>query len=121
MRFLVMVKLDESADMGEPDEAMFEAMAKYNEELVNAGVLLAGDGLHPSDKGAIVRFTNGEPTVIDGPFTEAKELVAGYWLFEAKSREEVIEWVKRVPADPNVDSRIEIRELMTADDFGGAG
>jgi len=119
MRFMVMVKYTEGGDNDiEPNEEMFAAMARYNEELVKAGVMLAGEGLHPTDKGALVRFTNGEPTVVDGPFSEAKEVVGGFWILEVKSREEAIEWVKRVPADPTAPaSRIEIRQLLTAEDF----
>ena len=118
MRFMVLVKyVENDPDIPEPDEEMYAAMARYNEELVKAGVLLAGDGLHPSDQGALVKFTDGVPTVIDGPFAEGKELVGGYWLFEVKSREEVIEWVKRIPADAGVTSRVEVRQLLTDDDF----
>lgn len=118
MRFMVMVRGAE--DGPAPDEEIFAAMAQYNEELVKAGVLLAGEGLLPSSEGALVKFRNGEPTVIDGPFAEGKELVGGYWILEVKSREEAIEWIKRVPSDPNVPGRIEIRQILTADDFGEA-
>jgi hypothetical protein len=93
-------------------------MGRYNEELVKAGVMLAGEGLHPSAKGARVKFTDGRPTVIDGPFAEAKELIAGFWLLECKSKEEVIEWVKRVPCTDGVEVNIEIRQVFEADDFG---
>jgi hypothetical protein len=94
-------------------------MGRYNDELVKAGVLLDANGLAPSSEGALVSFTDGEPTVLDGPFTEAKELVAGYWVFEVKSREEVVEWVKRVPADSYEEAfEIEIRQVYELDDFG---
>jgi hypothetical protein len=95
-------------------------MGKYNEELVKAGVLLAGEGLHPSSKGARVKFSGGERTVIDGPFTEAKELVAGFWLFQVKSKEEAIEWVKRCPNPTGTEAEIEIRQVFEASDFGPA-
>lgn len=116
MRFMVMVRGAE--DGPAPDEKMYADMAKYNEELVKAGVMLTGEGLLPSSKGALVKFRDGVPTVIDGPFAEGKELVGGFWILEVKSREEAIEWVKRVPADPNVPGRIEIRQIATLDDFG---
>jgi hypothetical protein len=93
-------------------------MAKYNEELIKAGVMLAGDGLQPSSKGARVRFKGKERTVIDGPFTETKELIAGYWIFQVKSKEEAIEWVKRCPNPMGVESEIEIRQLFELSDFG---
>jgi hypothetical protein len=118
MRFMVMVRGRE--DLPAPDEEAFAAMARYNEELVKAGVMLAGEGLMPSSDGAIVQFRNGEPTVIDGPFAEGKELVGGFWIMEVKSREEAIEWIKRVPSDPDVPGHIEIRQVLTADDFGEA-
>ena len=118
MRFMVMVRGPE--DGPAPDEEAFAAMARYNEELVKAGVMLTGEGLLPSSEGAIVKFRNGEPTVVDGPFAEGKELVGGFWILEVKSREEAIEWIKRVPADPNVPGRVEIRQILTADDFGEA-
>lgn len=121
MRFMVMIKADQNSEAGVmPSEAELSAMGKYNEELVNAGVLLAGEGLHPSSKGARVRFTGGKPTVIDGPFAEAKELIAGFWLLDVKSKEEAIEWVKRVPCMEDVESDIEIRQVFEADDFGEA-
>jgi hypothetical protein len=118
MRFMVMVRGAE--DGPAPDEKLYADMARYNEELVKAGVMLTGEGLMPSSQGAIVKFRDGEPTVIDGPFAEGKELVGGFWILEVKSREEAIEWVKRVPADPNVPGRIEIRQIATLDDFGDA-
>jgi hypothetical protein len=119
MRFMVMVKATEESEAGVmPSEEMLAAMGKYNEELVKAGVMLAGEGLHPSSKGARVRFSGDKRTVIDGPFTETKELVAGFWLFQVKSREECIEWVKRCPNPMPGDSEIEIRQVFEAEEFG---
>jgi hypothetical protein len=121
MRFMILVKGNEDTEAGVmPSEELLTAMGKYNEELVKAGVLLAGEGLHPSSKGARVRFSGGTTTVIDGPFAEAKELIAGFWLIQVTSKEEAIEWVKRVPSDPGVESEIEIRQVFEADDFGDA-
>ncbi len=118
MRFMVMIKSDERTDSGAtPTAEDLEAMGRYNEELVKAGVLLAGEGLLDSSKGARVRFENGAATVIDGPFAEAKELVAGFWLFDVKSKEEVIEWVKRIPCTTDEVSRVEIRQVFEAEDF----
>src|ERR671918_586571 len=100
MRFMVIVKADRNTEAGVmPSQELLTAMGKYNEELVNAGVLLAGEGLHPSSKGKRVRFSGKQRTVIDGPFAETKELIAGFWMFQAKSMEEAVEWVKRVPFD----------------------
>ncbi len=120
MRFMVMVRATKSSEAGElPDEKLLAEMGKFNEELVKAGVLLAGEGLHPSSKGARVRFSGTKRTVIDGPFAETKELIAGFWLLQVKSKEEVIEWVKRSPNPfPGTESEIEIRQLFEADDFG---
>ncbi|HET9637330.1 MAG TPA: YciI family protein [Gemmatimonadaceae bacterium] len=120
MRFLVMVKATPQSEAGAmPTKELLEAMGKYNEQLVNAGVMLAGEGLHPSSKGARVRFSGSKRTVVDGPFTETKELVAGFWLFQCKSLAECIEWVKRCPNPmPNEDSDIEIRPIFEAEDFG---
>jgi hypothetical protein len=118
MRFMVMVRGRE--DLPAPSEEDFAAMARYNEELVKAGVMLAGEGLMPSSEGAIVKFTNGVPSVIDGPFAEGKELVGGFWILEVKSLEEAVEWIKRVPGDPEVPGHIEIRQVLSADDFGEA-
>ena len=119
MRFMVMVKATEESEAGVmPSEELLTEMGKYNEELVKAGVMLAGEGLHPSSKGARVRFSGKERTVIDGPFAETKELVAGFWLIQAKSKEEAIEWVKRCPNPMNEDSEIEIRQVFEAEDFG---
>ena len=103
-----------------PTEEELTAMGRYNEELVKAGVMLAGEGLHPSSRGARVKFSGGKPTVIDGPFAEAKELIAGFWLLDVKSKEEAIEWVKRVPCTDGVETTIEIRQVFEAEDFGEA-
>ena len=119
MRFMVMVKATKDSEKGEmPSEQMLAEMGKYNEELVKAGVMLAGEGLHPSSKGTRVRFTGNKRTVIDGPFAETKELVAGFWLFQCKSKEECIEWVKRCPNPMPGESEIEIRQVFEAEDFG---
>ena len=120
MRFMVIVKADKSSEAGNlPDEKLLAEMTKYNEELVKAGVMLAGEGLQPSSKGARVRFSGNKRTVIDGPFAETKELVAGFWLFQVKSKEEAIEWVKRAPNPfPGTESEIEIRQVFEAEDFG---
>ena len=117
MRFMVLVKADKQSEAGVlPDQKILAAMGKYNEELVNAGVMLAGEGLHPSSKGARVRFSGGKTTVIDGPFAEAKELIAGFWLWEVKSKEEAIEWLKKAPFDGGTE--IEIRQVFETEDFG---
>jgi hypothetical protein len=120
MRFMVIVKADKSSEAGVlPDEKLLAEMTKYNEELAKAGVLLAGEGLQPSSKGARVRFSGNKRTVIDGPFAETKELVAGFWLIQAKSKEEAIEWVKRAPNPfPGTESEVEVRQVFEADDFG---
>jgi hypothetical protein len=120
MRFMVMVRATKSSEAGAlPDEKLLADMGKFNEELVKAGVLLAGEGLHPSSKGARVRFSGAKRTVIDGPFAETKELIAGFWLWQVKSKEEAIEWVKRSPNPfPSTESEIEIRQVFEADDFG---
>jgi hypothetical protein len=118
MRFLVLVKSDEQSESGVPPTTeMLEAMARYNDELLRAGVLLDGVGLAPSSDGALVSFSDGTPTVIDGPFAEAKELVAGYWLFDVKSLQEAIEWVKRIPADSETEWEVEIRQVIEGADF----
>jgi hypothetical protein len=118
-RFMVMVKASESSEAGVmPTPELLSAMGAYNEELVKAGVMLAGDGLHPSSNGARVRFSGDKRSVIDGPFAETKELVAGFWIFEVKSLEEAIEWVKRCPNPMLEDSDIEIRQIYEADEFG---
>lgn len=119
MRFMVIVKADKNTEAGVmPSEKLLADMGKYNEELVKAGVMLAGEGLQPSSKGARVKFSGDTRTVIDGPFTETKELIAGYWLFQVKSKEEAIEWVKRCPNPLEGESEIEIRQVFEADDFG---
>jgi hypothetical protein len=117
MRFMVLVPGSPESEAGEmPSTEILGAMTKYNEELVKSGVMLAGEGLHPTSKGAKVRFNGSERSVIDGPFTEAKELVAGYWVWECASRDEAIEWLKRAPFDGGVE--IELRQIFEADDFG---
>lgn len=119
MRVMVMVKASPQSEAGEmPSTALIEAMGKYNEELVKAGIMQGGDGLHPSSKGKRVLFSGASRTVIDGPFTETKELVAGYWLWTVKSMDEALEWVKRCPNPMPSDSEIEIRPLFEAEDFG---
>jgi hypothetical protein len=118
MRFMVIVKASKESEAGEmPSKELLTAMGKFNEELVKAGVMLAGEGLHPSSKGKRVQFSGTKRTVIDGPFAETKELIAGFWLWNVKSKEEAIEWVKRVPFRDGV---IEIRQVFEADDFGPA-
>ncbi|HEX5134494.1 MAG TPA: YciI family protein [Thermoanaerobaculia bacterium] len=120
MRFMVIVKADKDSEAGVmPSEELLAEMGRYNEELAKAGVLLAAEGLHPSSKGARVRFSGSKRTVIDGPFAETKELIAGFWLIQAKSKEEAIEWVKRAPNPfPGAESEVEIRPVFEADDFG---
>jgi hypothetical protein len=120
MRFMVIVKATKDSEAGVlPDQKLLADMGKYNEELVKAGVMLAGEGLQASSKGARVRFSGSKRTVVDGPFPETKELIAGYWLFQVKSLEEAIEWVKRCPNPmPNQESEIEIRQVFESDDFG---
>ena len=122
MRFMVIVKATPQSEAGElPDEKILTEMGKYNEELVKAGVMLAGEGLQPSSKGARVRFSGDKRTVIDGPFAEAKELVAGFWLWQCKSKEEAIEWAKRCPnPHPGKESELEIRQVFESEDFGEA-
>jgi len=120
MRVMVLIKADKDTEAGvPPSEQLLAEMGKYNEELVKAGVMLAGEGLHPSSKGARVKFSGGKATVIDGPFTEAKELIAGFWLWQVKSIDEAIEWVKRIPNPDGVEEgEIEIRQVFEAADFG---
>ena len=141
MRFMILVKANEDTEAGVlpsetlltemneynealvkagvmPSEKLLADMGKFNEELVNAGVMLAGEGLHPTSKGARVKFSGSKRTVVDGPFTETKELIAGFWLWKVKSKEEAIEWVKRCPNPHNEDSAIEIRQVFEAEDFG---
>jgi predicted transcriptional regulator YdeE len=119
MKVMVMVKASAGSEAGEmPSQALLAAMGKYNEELVNAGIMLAGEGLHPSSKGVRVRFSGSNRTVTDGPFAETKELIAGYWMWKVGSMQEAIEWVKRCPNPMNEDSDIEIRPVFEAEDFG---
>ena len=121
MRVMVMVKATPESEAGElPSERLLAEMGAYNEELVRAGVMLAGEGLHPSSKGARVRFSGKNRTVIDGPFPETKELVAGFWIWQVKSLQDAIDWVKRCPNPMMVDSDIEIRPVFTMEDFGDA-
>ena len=122
MRVMVLVKADGKTEAGQmPTEAELSAMGAFNEELVKAGIMLTGDGLHPSTKGARVRFGDGKKSVIDGPFTEAKELVAGYWIWEVKSLDEAVEWLKRAPFPTDGDPfEVEIRQVFEAEDFGEA-
>jgi hypothetical protein len=116
MRFMVIVKADKKSEAGVlPDKKLLEEMGNFNEQLSKAGVMLAGEGLQPSSKGARVRFSGGKKTVIDGPFAETKELVAGFWLWQVKSKEEAIEWLKRAPFE---DTEVEIRQVFEAEDFG---
>ncbi|WP_064118268.1 YciI family protein [Pseudomonas fluorescens] len=119
MRFMILVKATVDSEAGiMPSEELITAMGNFNEELVKAGILIDCDGLHPSSKGARVRFSGDKRTVIDGPFIETKELVAGYWIWEVESKEEAIEWVKRCPNPMRGDSEIEIRQIFSAEDFG---
>jgi len=118
---MVMVKATPDSEAGVmPTEQMFSEMTSYNEELVKAGVMLAGEGLHPSSRGARVRFSGTSRTVVDGPFAETKELIAGFWIIQVKSRDEAIEWVKRCPNPMESDSEIEIRQIFDPEDFGDA-
>jgi hypothetical protein len=118
---MLLVKASPESEAGVmPSEEMFAEMGRFNEEMVNAGVMLAGEGLHPSSRGARVRFSGKDRTVIDGPFAETKELIAGFWLIDVKSREEAIEWVKRCPNPMLSESEIEIRQVFEAEDFGDA-
>ena len=120
MRFMIIVKASKDSEAGKmPSQELLTAMGKYNEELVKAGIMLAGEGLQPSSKGARVRFAGDKRIVTDGPFTETKELVAGFWLWQVKSKEEAIEWVKRCPNPmPGTEAEIEIRQVLEAEDFG---
>ena len=125
MRFMMMIKANKDTEAGVmPEEKTLAAMAKYNEELVKAGVLLDGMGLQPSSKGARVKFSGGKPRVVDGPFTETKELIAGFWLIQVKSKEEAVEWAKRVPFDPDVhmggEGEIELRQVFELEDFAAS-
>src|SRR5262245_19455265 len=117
MRVMVIVKANKDSEAGVmPDRKILEAMGKYNEQLVKAGVMLAGEGVHPSSKGKRVRFSGSQRTVIDGPFTEAKELIAGFWLWQVKSMDEAVEWLKRAPFDSGTE--VEIRQVFETADFG---
>ncbi len=119
MRVMVLIKASEESERGEmPSERLLTEMTSFNEELVKSGIMLAGEGLHPSEKGVRVRFSGTDRTVIDGPFTETKELIAGFWLWEVRSMDEAIEWVKRCPNPMEGESDIEIRQVFEADDFG---
>jgi hypothetical protein len=116
MQFMVLVKADKQSEAGAmPSREILEAMGKFNEKLIQAGVMLAGEGLHPSSKGVRVRFTGGKKTVIDGPFAETKELVAGFWIWRVNSREEAIEWLKKAPFE---ETEVEIRQVFETEDFG---
>src|SRR5687767_6345289 len=119
MRVMVLVKADKDSEAGVmPSEQLLTDMGKFNEELVNAGIMLAGEGLHPSSKGKRVRFSGDQRTVIDGPFAETKELIAGFWLWQVKSMDEAVEWVKRCPNPMGGESDVEIRQVFEAEDFG---
>ena len=122
MRFMILIKADKSSEAGiMPGEKLLTDMGKFNEELVKAGIMLAGEGLHPSSKGSRVKFSGDKRIVTDGPFAETKELIAGFWLWQVKSKEEAIEWVKRIPNPmPGTEPEIEIRQVFEADDFGEA-
>ena len=117
MRVMVIVKASKESEAGQmPDEKILTAMGNYNEQLVNAGIMLAGEGLHPSSKGKRVRFSGGNRTVTDGPFAETKELIAGFWLWKVKSMDEAVEWLKKAPFDGGTE--LEIRPIFESDDFG---
>jgi len=119
MRFMIILKSDQNTEAGVmPTEQELTDMGNYNEELVKAGVMLAGEGLQPSSKGARVQFSDGKTTVLDGPFSETKELIAGFWLIQVKSKDEAVEWVKRVPISATQETEIEIRQVFEAEDFG---
>lgn len=120
MRFMVIIKADKNSEAGVmPSEKLLTEMGKYNEELVKAGIMLSGEGLQPSSKGARVKFTGGKHVVTDGPFSETKELIAGFWIWQVKSKEEAIEWVKRCPDPmPGTEAEIEIRQVFEVEDFG---
>ena len=119
MRFIILVKANKDSEAGVmPSQELLTQMGKFNEELVKAGVMLAGEGLHPSSNGARVKFSGDKRTVVDGPFSETKELVAGFWIWQVKSKAEAIEWVKRCPNPTGAESEIEIRQIFEAEDFG---
>jgi hypothetical protein len=118
MKFMVIIRANEESESGAlPSEELLREMGEYNEELVKAGVMLAGEGLHPSSQGARVHFSGDKRTVIDGPFTETKELIAGFWIFDVKSKEECIEWVKRIPNPTGEESDVEIRQIFETEEF----
>jgi len=119
MRFMILIKASKDSEAGVlPSEQLFTEMGQFNEELVKAGVMLAGEGLQPSSKGARVKFAGGKRTVVDGPFAETKELIAGFWLWQVKSMDEAIEWVRRIPNPTGDEGEVEIRQVFEADDFG---
>ena len=119
MRFMVIIKATKETEAGTmPSEKLLTEMGRYNEELVKAGVMLAGEGLHPSSKGARIKFSGSKRTVVDGPFGETKDLIAGFWLWQVKSKEEAIEWVKRCPNPTGTEAEIEIRQVFEAEEFG---
>jgi len=119
MRFMVIVKANADTEAGQlPSTELLTAMGKYNEDLVKAGVMLAGEGLQPSSKGARIKFSGSKRTVVDGPFAETKELIAGFWLWQCRSKEEAIEWAKRCPNPTGSESELEIRQVFEPDDFG---
>jgi hypothetical protein len=119
MRFMVLVKADKNTEAGVmPSEQLLAEMGRFNEELVKAGVMQSGEGLHPSSKGARIRFSGDQRSVVDGPFAETKELIAGFWIWQVKSKEEAIEWVKRCPNPTGAESEIELRQVFEAEDFG---
>ncbi len=119
MRFMILIKASKDSEAGVlPDERLLTEMGQFNEELVKAGVMLAGEGLQPSSKGARVKFSGAKRTVVDGPFAETKELIAGFWLWQVKSKEEAIEWVTRIPNPTGAEGEVEIRQVFEADDFG---
>ena len=119
MRFMVLIKANADSEAGVmPSTELLAEMTQFNEELVKAGVMLGGEGLHPSSKGARIKFSGNQRTVIDGPFAEAKELIAGYWIWQVRSKEEAIEWVKRIPNPTGEESEVELRQVFDAEDFG---
>ncbi len=119
MRFMVIMKSDKNTEAGAlPDEKLLTAMGNYNEELVKAGIMLSGEGLHPSSKGARVKLSPGKVSVVDGPFAETKELIAGFWMWQVKSKEEAIEWLKRCPTPSTGEAVLELRQVFEAADFG---
>lgn len=121
MKFIVIVKATRDSEAGKmPSQKLLEDMTKFNEELVKAGIMLAGEGLHPSSKGARVKFSGKSRTVIDGPFTETKELVAGFWIWQCKSKQEAIDWLKRCPNPHEEECEVEIRQIFSPEDFGDA-